>query len=632
MAGAINLTEVDFQQIKENLVDYLKSTQKFTDYDFDGSNLSVILNLIAYQAQLNAYTTNMVANESFLATSTIRKNVVANARQIGYTPNSATASQSFINFTFNLNDFGNLEEKYPNGLPKSITLNPGAAFQATAGDFGMTYNIIDGVSAAVSSDGEAEFINVAVYEGTMLRAKFTVDESDFNQRFVLENSNIDTNTLRVEVQEDPNVDVNEYYKLANNITMVDEDSRVYWIEEVEANRYELTFGDGYFGKKLADGAVINVQYLRTNGELGNGASNPNSFVYQGRVVDSFGTSLNIRPTVDSVSTSAGGAEVESISSIKLRAPRSYSSQNRCVTPQDYENLIREVYPGVDDIYVYGGETKDIPEYGRVYVVIKPNNSDYLPVATKHYIKKSLDDFRVASLDIVLQDPDVLYIEAESQVFFDEKRTNKDSSAITSTVIDALEEFARSGIISRFGGSVRYSRIVGCIDDADDSITRNTTLLRMRKNVIIVEKTAASYEICFENPLRIDYTQNVVWSTGFKVSTQERNDNKLVYLKNKPPALGETTAVMQMVQFETDGTETVFNNNVGTVDLVTGEIMLGYEEAITITETDLPFSTIEVRAYGLDSGKDIVASKSVYLDFDVSKSVIGSNVDNEMTGS
>ena len=632
MAGAVNLTEVDFQQIKENLVDYLKSTNKFTDFDFDGSNLSVILNLIAYQAQLNAYTTNMVANESFLATSTIRKNVVANARQIGYTPVSTKSAQSNINFTFNLTDLGGLAEKYPGGLPQSLNLEPGFAFSAKSSEFSVNFNIIDPVSAAISSNGECEFINVPIYEGTLLEAKFTVDKSDFNQRFIIENDKIDTSTMRVEVQEDSNVEKNEFYNLARNLTEVNENSRVYWIEEVEANRYEITFGDGMFGKALADGAVIQIRYLRSSGESGNGASNINTFVHVGRVYDSFGTSLNLRPVVTAVSASAGGAEIESISSIKLRAPKSYGSQNRCVTPQDYENLIREIYPGVDDIYVYGGETKDIPEYGRVYVVIKPNNSDYLPVSTKHYIKKSLDNYRIASLDIILEDPDVLHIEAETQVFFDDKKTNKDASSIATTVSSSLEEFSKSSIVSRFGGSVRYSRIVGVVDDSDESITRNSTILRMRKDVTVVENTAASYEVCFENPLKIDYDTNIFWTTGFNVSTQDRGDSDFVYMRNKPPALGQTTSIIQMIKFDEFGKEVVFKDDVGTIDFTTGEIMIGYDEPISITNTELPSSVVEMRAYGVDSGKDIIATKTVYLDFDVSKSIIGATVDTEITGS
>lgn len=628
MAGAIQLTEVDFKQIKDNLVNYLKSTDKFTDYDFEGSNLSVILNLIAYQAQLNAYTTNMVANESFLSSATLRDNVVANARQIGYTPTSAKSAMSLITFEFDLGSNGDLADLYPNGLPQYLELRPGPTFTTSSAQNSFQFNIIDTQTAAVNADGVCTFENIPIYEGFTMSESFTFDSDDYHQRFVLDNSNIDTSTIRVEIQEDPNETSTFFYKQANNLTTLTAESRTYWIEEVQQEKYELTFGDGYFGKSLADGAIIHVTYVVSNGEVANGIRGENVFVFRGSVFDYFGGAVSDKPTVTNVSTSNGGSSIESVPSVKFRAPKSYSAQNRCVTPTDYETIIRTIYPGIDDMYVYGGETLEIPEYGRVYVVIKPTSGEYLSNSTKNYIKKSLEPFRIASLDIVMEDPEILYVEAESTVYYDEQTTTKDSTAIIADVKSTLTDFSNSDIVARFGGSVRYSRIVGAIDDADDSITRNNTILRMRKNMVALENTAATYEVCFNNPLRIDNTRSVIYSTGFMFP----NDDTVYYFKNEPQSLDSDQGRIYLFYFDEFNDEVIVNKDFGTIDYTKGEILIGFQKSVTISSTTLANNIIEVRSYPLEMGQDINGKGTIYLSFDVSKSTIAALVDTDTSGS
>lgn len=619
MAGAVNLTEVDFDNIRDNLIDYLKSTKKFTDYDFDGSNLSVILNLISYQAQLNAYTTNMVANESFLSSSSIRKNVVANARQIGYVPVSARSASSVVSFEFDLKELGSLQEQYPGGLPQSLSLKPGFSFRAGTYNF----NTIKPHSASVNSEGVAVFTNVRVYEGSYLRAEYTVDKSDYDQKFTIENRNVDARTISVEIQEDPNEDRVEFYRQANNLVEIDENSRVYWLEEIEANKYQLTFGDGFFGRALNDAAVINIEYVVSSGEEANGISK--GYTFTSSVNDSFGTRINILPTVSESEISQGGADVESIDSVKFRAPKSYSSQNRCVTPQDYENMVRQVYPGIDDMFVYGGEELEIPAYGRVYIVVKPQGSDALSVSTKKYIKDTLKDYRVASLDLVFQDPDILYVEAETNVYYDDRRTSKDATEIATSVRESIQRFIDADIISRFGGAVRYSRIVGAIDDADDSITRNTTNLIMRKNIVIAENTNSTYECCFENEGTTDYENAILYSSGFIMDDTER----IFYFENKPPELGETKSSVRLFYFNELNEKVIVDEEFGTLDIKTTELMLN---ETTIKSTSLGNSVIEVRAQPINSGRDIVAEKTVYLDFDMGSTQISAIIDRAATGS
>jgi hypothetical protein len=464
LAGPIQLTEVDFEEIKDNLINYLKSTKQFTDYDFAGSNLQVILNLISYQAQLNAYSTNLIANESFLHSASIRKNVVSNARSIGYVPTSAKSAYTLIDFQFQLES-----TDYPSGYPQFATIKPGIAFSSNTGKQNFVFNVIDSQVAAFNNSGLVTFNNVPVYEGTYLTHTFDVDQSDYNQRFVLENANIDTTTIRVEVQEDPSEERTFFYKKADNLVELTGESRIYWLEEVDKGHYELTFGDGYFGKALKDGGKIFVSYLVCSGPEANGIQGANNFNFVGGAFDSNETRILEPCEVITVSTTAGGAVVESVDSIKFRAPKEYAAQNRCVIAQDYDALIRKVFPAVDDIYVFGGETLEIPQFGRVYVAIKPSTGDSLSAITKNYIKKSLDPYRVASLDIVLIDPEVLYVEIDTLVYYDEKKTVKDTSAIIATVNDTLRGYIEATATPRFGGVLRYSKLVGIIDISIRSI-------------------------------------------------------------------------------------------------------------------------------------------------------------------
>jgi hypothetical protein len=621
MAGAIQLTEVDFEKIKENLINYLKSTREFTDYNFDGSNLQVILNLIAYQAQLNAYTANMIANESFLASASLRDNVVTNAKQIGYLPNSATSSSSKITFTVTLDP-----DEYNQGLPQYIELMPGIAFTTNGGEGNLVFNSLDIVNAPVSSNATAVFTDVLIYEGTYLAAEFIEDEANFNQRFILENSNIDVSTIRVEVQEDPNSDVTQFYYQANDITEVTSESKVYWIEEVDNGFYQLTFGDGYFGRKLLNGSKIHVNYVVTSGILGNGIRGTNNYVFAGELFDSFGTNTTTNPTVNAVIASSGGAQIESIPSIKFRAPKFYESQNRAVVAADYDALIRKVYPAASDVYVYGGETLDPPLFGRVYLAIKPNSGDKLSNLEKTFIKESLEPYRVASLDLVFVDPTVLNIEADSLVYYNETRTLKDNAAIVSTVKKVLESYEQATSISKFGGAVRYSKIVGAIDGADEAITRNVTNLRMRKDILVRLNAASTYEICFENPLKLDKTLPVLSSTGFYLRINNVESPEIYYFED------DTNGVVYTYYYNESAQKVISNTLFGTVDYNTGELMLGYNtgQEITIYNTVLAGGLIEVR--GVPRDNDIIVDKSVYINFDVAKSNIEATVDTKISGS
>ncbi|MBI51749.1 MAG: hypothetical protein CL779_00830 [Chloroflexi bacterium] len=621
MAGAIQLTEGDFDEIKQNLINYLKSTKQFTDFDFDGSNLQVILNLISYQAQLNAYTANMVANESFLASASLRENVVSNAAMIGYVPVSARASKSLVSFEFLLDT-----TQYSSGLPQYLTIKPGMIFTTSGGTGNFIFNIVDSQNSPVSSTGVCRFTGVSVYEGAYLPANFVVDEADYNQEFVIRNSNIDTSTMRVEVQEDPNEDVRFIYKQAESLVTLTSETRAYWLEEVSNGFYHLTFGDGYFGKKLQNGAKIFVNYVVTNGELGNGVQGSANYIFVGSVVDSYGTVVTTLPLVTEAPASEGGAAIESIPSVKFRATKSYASQKRAVVASDYDSLVRDIYPAVDDIYVYGGDTLVPPQYGRVYISVKPSNSEYLSNITKNYIKQSLDPYRVASLDIVFVDPQILYIELVSMVYYNNFRTLKDNAAIVSSVKETLETYKSASSISKFGGSIKYSKIVGAIDASDEAITRNNTNLRMRRNIEVRLNSPATYEICFENPLKLDCNNAVVNSTGFTLTINGVTSPIIHYFKD------DTKGGIYTYHYDEEGEIIIDNKLFGTVDYDTGEIELGYLKGqdITFATTVEKNGLIKVTAIPRDN--DITVIRSVYMDLDIASSVIEATEDKQISGS
>ena len=615
MAGAIQLTEVDFDQIKLNLVNYLKSTKQFTDYDFSGSNLQVILNLIAYQSQLNAYSTNMIANESFLSSATLRDNVVSNAKSVGYIPTSSKSAQSEVTFTFQLTT-----TDFPAGYPLFLDVRPGMVFTTATGNTNFIFNIVDAQTAPVSSTGLCTFSKVTVYEGTYLTAEFTVDASNYNQKFVLENQNIDTSLIRVEVQENPNQEARTFFRQANNLVTTTAESAVYWIEEASEQYYELTFGDGYFGKKLQNGAKVFVSYLVSGGPSANGVQSASNFTYTGRTFTSGGVSLNQSATVVAASVTQGGSQIESVEEIKFRAPKFYSAQNRAVTNNDYKTIVKQIYPAASDVYVYGGQELDIPEYGRVYVAIKPNTGETLSNVTKNSIVESLNDYRVSSIEVIITDPAILYLELDTTVFYDDTRTIKDNAGIISAVQSTLNSTTVSGSIDKFGGAARFSRIITAIDAADTAITRNLTSIKMRKEIQAVINTPASYEICFEQALQFSTGVASVGSSGFTLL----GDTTTYYFEDN--GLGS----IQTYYFDSAGTKTIADFEFGTIDYVKGEIKIGYTTAVTFTSTVLAGNEIHIRSLPL--GQDVVAKKSVYLDLDVDNSKISAVIDTNVLSS
>ena len=362
-------TNLDFDQIKTSIRDYLRANTNFTDYDFEGSNLSIIIDALAYNTYTTAYNTNMAANECFLDSATLRENVVSLARNIGYVPRSRRSSRAKVSFTVS-------------GLTETstLTLNAGIVCNGSGDNTNFIFCIPENITIPVVN-GFAEFNNIEIYEGNFVSQEFTVDTSLFNQKYILENSFIDTSTIKVKVKNSSSSTSSVTYQQIDNIIGITSTSAAYLLQEVEDERYELIFGDNVIAKKLSNGNVITVSYITTDGKDGNGAS---EFSFIGNITNQDGASIN-SSLIGLVSTdekSRDGDDIESISSIKYFAPRIYSSQYRAVTSSDYESVLGYIYPNVESVTAFGGEEMSPPRFGRVFISVKPRNGDFLSDETK----------------------------------------------------------------------------------------------------------------------------------------------------------------------------------------------------------------------------------------------------------
>lgn len=600
--SSVSLTSTDFGEIKQYLTEYLESTSNWTDFKWTGSNISIILNLICYQTQLVNYTANLLANESFLSSAILRNNVVSLAKTIGYTPKSATCSKLTLNMSVSLSEKESADY---------LTLNPGNVFGVSSAKDSYNFNAIEQITAPVNSSGTCYFMNLTLYEGVFVEMDFVVNTTIYNQRFLLSNLNIDTDTIRISVSE--NSETFYAYTHASSYANANFNDRVFWIEEIDDGYHEIIFGDGFFGRKLQNGNKIHCTYIITNGEEANGFTGENNFTFTNLFYSNSGTKLKLTPTILSDVISEGGANRENVSSIKFRAPKSYAAQRRCVTAYDYESLVRDIYPAIDAIYVYGGENLRNPQYGRVFVVIKPTSGIALSNSTKNAIKSSLSNYRIASLDISIVNPEVLFVEVISAVFYDIRVTNLNSAKIESLVRTTLSNYAKSETVSRFGGAIRYSRIVGAIDESDSSIVRNNTFLRMRRDLKAVQNTLATYELCFENPFSTCRDSAVVYSTGFRISENGIANSTIYYFEDNG------AGKIQTFYFDSFRAKQIANSNFGDVNYETGEITLGYANGITIIDTVIPNFIIQVRA--ICKNQDIIARNNIYLDLDIGNSTI-----------
>jgi len=589
------LTNLDYFDIKVALRDYLRANSDFSDYDFEGSTLGMLLDVLAYNTYYTAFNANMVVNEAFLDSATLRDNVVSLAKQLGYTPRSAVSPNAVVNVTLQLSGIN---------LPETVFLRRGNAFLTILDQAIYQYVLLDDVQGSVLPDNSVVYQNLKIYEGNFITNRYTVGNGSFN--IILNNSNIDTSTIRVRVYDSSNATSYENFLVSDNILNVGPTSPVFFINEIEDENYKLIFGDGVFGKKLNPNQVVEVSYLVTNGPMTNNVS---SFNFSG-ILSDVGGSTNFQVVVSgnvtTVSKSFGGSYIESIDSIKVNAPALYGAQNRAVTATDYAAIIRRAYPAAADIIAYGGEDADPPEYGKVKITIKPKNLNYLSSYTKKVILDELRKYSVASVVPEIVDASIIFVEIQSRIFYSQSTTNLSADKIKTKVIENINKYIESSDTEKFGGKFRYSKFISAIDNSDRSIKSNLSNILMRKDFYPSLNNKTYYELCFNNPFDDDIDTQTLTSTGFVV---QKYPQYVCYLEDR-----DTNIVLYRLDSQT-GDKIIMNPNQGVINYKKGELQL-YD--LTIIKGSFSDNKIEVRLKPLYN--DIIAKREIYLDVDIDKSV------------
>jgi len=582
-------TNLDFNTLRAQIKDYLRSNSNFSDFDFEGSNFSILIDTLAYNSYITAYNTNMAVNEAFIDSATLRENVVSLARNIGYVPRSKKSATAVVNFTVNVPTGANI-----------VKLNKGLVALGSVQGGAYVFSIPDDITVTPNSQGIANFSNISIYEGSYLTKTFVVDSSQANQRYILPNANIDTSSIRVEVEESGSTQI---YNAYTNIFDVNAESRLFLFQEVDDERYQIMFGDDVLGKKPANGATIRVSYIVTNGTDGNNAAN---FNFAGRLTYIVGgVDRDITSGISLVTTtqkSENGDSIESVDNIKYLAPRVYASQYRAVTPNDYKSLIPFLYPNIDSVSAYGGEELDPPEFGKVFITVKPKNGEVLSAVVKDSIKNDLKKYTVAGIKQEFLDLKYLYVEFNSTVSFDSGFIS-DKLNLQSRILSSIETYAKSSDINSFGGRLKYSKLLAQIDRVDTGITSNITKLVMRRDLKPLYNQLATYEICYGNIFHADLEGFNIRSSAFKIEGVDGN----VYLTDFPND-DQLTGTIRF--FVIDGNVITFiNNNAGIVDYIKGEINLF---PINIASTTIS-EKIEIEV--TPESNDIVAKENLYIVLD-----------------
>jgi hypothetical protein len=595
-------TNLDFDEIKTSIKDYLRANSNFTDFDFEGSNFSVLIDTLAYNTYITAFNSNMIVNESFLDSATLRENVVSLARNIGYVPRSRTAAKAQISF----------EVERPSGDSSSqVTLQRGLVCTGNLSNTSYVFSIPEDITRSFVS-GKATFSNIDIYEGTFLTKQFLYDGS-LDQKFILDNPFIDTSTLNVYIKDQGDSGLGTEYSLVDNIINVTSSSQIYLLQEVQDEKYQLLFGDGMIGKKLgtgkdADGNLITANYIVTSGKDGNGVS---GFALSGSFLTSNGNFVN--PTDITVSTnraSQNGSDIESIDSIKYFAPKIYSAQHRAVTSRDYEAIIKDIYPDTESVSVVGGEELDPPEFGTVSISIKPKNGTFVSDFNKSRILSQLKQYTISGINQKILDLKVLYVEIDSAVYYNYAKVST-AESLKTRVLASLKDYANSIEINKFGGRFKYSKVQQIIDSTDTAVTSNITRVRIRRDLKALVNQFAQYELCYGNRFHMRTEGFNIKSTGFKIAAEP----DLVYLTDTPNPDG-TTGILSIVKPVDNETTRVVVQSAGVVDYTKGEITLN---TVKIVSTEMPNNIIEIQAY--PESNDVIGLKDLYLNFNISESTI-----------
>ena len=606
----LNFTSLDFDQIKETLKQYLQSNSNFTDYEFEGSNLSTILDVLAYNTYITSYNANMISNEVFIDSATLRENVVALARNIGYVPRSKKGSVATINFTV---------EPGITPPPTTITLKKGPV--ASSNQFGGQ-SFVFGVTKDVTKpviDGVAYFYDVDVKEGTVVDQKFPYSTNNINQRFILSNAGIDLSSLEVYVRPSSTSSLLSSYTRQDSLfdavtgSSITKDSLIYYIQEIEDEQYEIIFGDGIFGKELSDGNIVEVSYILTNGSEANGISNlsfAGKCTYNRNAVENTITSGISLVTANT--PSSGGDEIESVDSVKKYAPQIYSTQNRALTSNDYEILIpNKIYPETESISVYGGEELVPPQYGKVFISIKPRTGDFVPNAIKENIKRDLRKYSVAGIVPEILDLKYLYLETESKVYYNTSLA-PNPLMVSSTILNNINKLAASAELNKYGARLKYSKFLKVIDQSHESVTSNVTTVEMRRDLRLAIDQFAEYAIDFGNQFHISSMDGFnIRSTAFRVL----DIGNEVYLYDLPNT-DRRTGTLGLFSLDAPGSTTpmIERSNVGVVNYNTGRITLNPINIVSGKTKDAQ-QILEISV--VPESNDVIGLQDLYLQLDTS---------------
>jgi hypothetical protein len=612
----INFSNLDFDQIKSSLKEYLRANSNFTDYDFEGSNLSTIIDTLAYNTYITSYNANMVSNEVFIDSATLRENVVSLAKAIGYIPRSRKSSIATVSFFV---DTSSLPI-----TPLTLTLQRGLVCTSSTTFQGLSYsfNIIDSVTKPVVNN-IVTFDAIQVYEGTYLTQTFTVDTNNPNQKFILSNAGIDVSSIRVTVRNTQNSTVTRQFSLSENLIDIGPTSKVFFIQEIEDQRYEVIFGDGIFGVKLENLNFIEVSYVVSNGENGNGISN---FVYAGRLLDN--NDASVVESISEITTdiaSNNGQDLESVDSIKKFAPRIYASQNRAVTAADYEAIVPTIFPETESISVYGGETLNPPRYGKVFISIKPYNGDFLSSIIKDQIKTQLRKYTVAGIVTEIIDLKYIFVEYESTVYYN-ANLSPGAGNVKSIVEANLSRYSDSTELNRYGSRFKYSKFQKIIDDSHPSITSNITKITMRRDLSAKVNVLADYELCFGNQFHIKNSR-----TGYNIKSSGFNVDGIVdqvYFGDLPGS-NEKTGSIFLFKLNSLTEPVIVRNNVGSIDYERGEINLSPIKITNTVKMKNGLKIVEISA--IPKSNDVIGKEDLYLQLDINNSILNMQIDDISSG-
>ena len=603
-SNKLTVSDFDFDNIKTNLKTFLQNQSEFQDYDFEGSGFAVLLDLLAYNTHYLGFNANMLANEMYLDSADIRKNIVSLAKMLGYTPTSAKSPSANIDITIN------------NGTGSTVTMAKGTVFTSTVD--GVAYQFVTNTETTISPiEGVYKFSSVPIYEGTLVTFKYTVDTNDTDQKFLIPSNRADITTLKVSIQNSSSDTTTQVYTRATSMTSINDESKVYFLSESDEGKYEVYFGDGIVGKALTDGNIIILEYIVTNRTAANGAS---SFALSGAI----GGFSNV--SISTVSNAQGGSEPQTKESIRFNAPLQYSAQDRAVTTSDYETKVLELYPNAQAVSAWGGEDEETPVYGTVKISIKAASGSTLTNATKLDLVTQLKKFNVASVVPEIVDPETTSVLLTSQVKFDSKSTTKTSDTIKSNVVTTLNNF-NSTNLQKFDNIFRYSKVSKAIDDTDTSILSNITTLKIRKEFTPTLNSSTLYNIYFRNALYNPHSEHnkaaggILESTGFKVDGDTTNEM----------FLDDDGAGNVRRYYIVSGVRTYANNTQGTINYDTGQVTLNSLNIATISNIRGSSSTV-IELTVKPNSNDVVPVRNQIIEIDTANSSITVTADTFVGGS